>query len=196
MQMFVNVQRSDDRVAVRSCWREATVHLVPACDDQRKHVIGRNSSQARSFYRGSCQHTLRPSLICPFPTYHGRAVPSNTPPLTVMTSIVLLLVLVSIPFYATAAGYIIRYVFRTIGLRIKSKTSERRKLILARVKADEQNYQSKHSSPPKTDDEDWEKIEGYAVPTAPNGDVPGDDWEGIIGFFHPFAYVPPCFLPS
>lgn len=106
-----------------------------------------------------------------------------------MTNSFLILALCSIPFYPIVAGYIIRYVFRSIGLHLKRKTSERRKLILARVKADEQNYWSKRDKPQKTEDEDWEQIEGYAVPTAPNGEIPGNDWEGIIGFFHPFAYV-------
>ena len=106
-----------------------------------------------------------------------------------MLATVLILVLLSLPFIPTFTRYIVRYVFRSIGWHIKRKTLTRRELILARVRAEDQNHRSEASQAPKAEDEDWEQIEGYAVPTAPNGDIPDDDWEGIIGFFHPFAYV-------
>ena len=90
--------------------------------------------------------------------------------------------------------YLIRLTFRCIGWSLQRKTKKRRELILSRVKSEEQAYQSGQENPQRSDDEDWEKIESYAAASAPNGDLPSDgDWEGVIGFFHPFWSVPQLF---
>jgi alpha-1,2-mannosyltransferase len=38
-------------------------------------------------------------------------------------------------------------------------------------------------------DEEWENIESFAVGTAKNGEKADREWDGIVGFFHPFWYA-------
>ncbi|KAK2783684.1 asparagine-linked glycosylation protein [Emmonsiellopsis sp. PD_33] len=85
------------------------------------------------------------------------------------------------------AAYVVRFAFRVFGWSLERKSRWRRKLIRARIGLDEEEYRSRRSKAARQEDEDWEKIEGYGVGTAANGDAAEDDWEGIVGFFHPFC---------
>ena len=83
--------------------------------------------------------------------------------------------------------FFLRLILKTVGDRLRRRTSARRELIYQRVELDEQQLQSRPQALQKTEDEDWERIESYATCTMPNGDVPdGKDFAGVIGFFHPF----------
>lgn len=98
-----------------------------------------------------------------------------------------LLALVSlIPFFTI---YALRYSLRLVGLYLRRKTQSRREFILERVKLEEEVFR-KQKRTQKAEDEDWEKVEGYSVGTAPNGATAAEEWEGVVGFFHPFWYVP------
>ena len=99
------------------------------------------------------------------------------------TVVALLAVCLVIP---ALAGYVSRFIFRSIGLYVQGKTKGRRDLIISRVRAEEEEYQAQRSKGTKAEDEDWEKVECYPAGTAPNGATEGEDWEGIVGFFHPF----------
>ena len=77
-----------------------------------------------------------------------------------------------------------------MGWYLKRHASTRKKAILRRVKVEEealQNY-NKHSQRPAEDD-DWEQVESYGAASAKNGGRAEDEWEGIVGFFHPFWCV-------
>lgn len=101
---------------------------------------------------------------------------------------VVLLLLASLLFLLPPiAGAAVRLVFRLVGGILQSRTKARRDAIIARVRSDEDAFQSQQNRSRKSaDDEDWEKVEGYAAGTAPNGGKADEDWEGVIGFFHPF----------
>lgn len=107
-----------------------------------------------------------------------------------VTSVVTLLaVLATLLVAPKVAGYALSYVLRAVGWSIKNKTKARRELILSRARIEEEELRSKQaksSSGAMTEDEDWEKVDNSAPGTAGNGEPLGDDWEGIIGFFHPF----------
>jgi alpha-1,2-mannosyltransferase len=71
------------------------------------------------------------------------------------------------------------------GWYIQQKTHSRRQTLLANSKSGTQEQgKSKDSS---SEDGDWEKVDGYAAGSAPNGDKADRDWKGIVGFFHPFC---------
>jgi alpha-1,2-mannosyltransferase len=85
--------------------------------------------------------------------------------------------------------YLFAYVLRSLGWSIKSKTQGRRELILNRVHIENEEYRNKRrrpSSGTSGEDEEWEKVDNTFTGTASNGQPLGDEWEGIIGFFHPF----------
>ena len=92
------------------------------------------------------------------------------------------------------APYFVRTVGRFIGWRLQQSTQRRRSLILRRVRAEENANARREPKPIKKiagDDEESERMEKDVVGAAPNGGVLEREWNGIIGFFHPFWYIWP-----
>ena len=85
-----------------------------------------------------------------------------------------------------AATWLTKHAGQIIGWSLRQRTSARRKIIFSEVRAEEKDYRAKKRLSPKSDDEDWEKVESYTAGSAKNGDIAEDDWEGVVGFFHPF----------
>ncbi|KAL2371780.1 hypothetical protein RJ035_006153 [Blastomyces gilchristii] len=85
------------------------------------------------------------------------------------------------------AAFVFRCVFRLIGWLIARKYRWKRDLLRARINIDEKEYQLRRPKYAKQEDEDWEKVETGGMGTASHADAAEDDWEGIIGFFHPFC---------
>lgn len=83
-----------------------------------------------------------------------------------------------------------------VGWYLRRRTTSRRITILARVKLEEAQYQLSASESPTLDDGEWEKVEKHAAGSAKNGEEADDEWEGIIGFFHPFWSVPSLGITS
>ena len=87
-----------------------------------------------------------------------------------------------VPFFT---AYTLRWSLQLVGWSLKKKTEGRRQALLERVRLDEVTWQSTQQDTNRSEDEEWEKVEGYsgaASDTAPQN----VNWEGIIGFFHPF----------
>lgn len=38
----------------------------------------------------------------------------------------------------------------------------------------------------RRDSDEWENVDAYAVGTAGNGEKGQSEWDGIVGFYHPF----------
>lgn len=73
-----------------------------------------------------------------------------------------------------------------MGIYLHHKTAGRRAHVLERVEEDEKAFVSEGKN--KESDEGWENVDALAAGTAGNGQ-PGDrEWEGIVGFLHPFWY--------
>ncbi|PGH00245.1 hypothetical protein AJ79_08258 [Helicocarpus griseus UAMH5409] len=85
------------------------------------------------------------------------------------------------------AACVFRFVFRLIGWLVARKYRWKRDLIRARLRADEEEYRYRKAKSQKREDDDWEKVEPDGIGIDANGDAAGDDWDGIIGFFHPFC---------
>lgn len=110
--------------------------------------------------------------------------------LTTIAMITLLVPLVTFFLIPTAVGYILKLALRSLGWSLKNKTNARRELILSQVRIEEEHYletaKLAASSSAGPEDDDWEKVDGTVPGVAGNGKPIGEDWEGIIGFFHPF----------
>lgn len=83
---------------------------------------------------------------------------------------------------------IVQILGETVGWHLKKKTAGKREYILNRV-IEEQEALAKDTKQRgrRESDEGWERVDGYAAGEAINGDVVDKDWEGIVGFFHPFC---------
>lgn len=55
------------------------------------------------------------------------------------------------------------------------------------MEEDEKAYLEKKTAGEKTLDGDWENVEAYAVGSSPNGQTGEKQWDGVVGFFHPFC---------
>jgi alpha-1,2-mannosyltransferase len=86
--------------------------------------------------------------------------------------------------------FLIPFLWRAIGLvlgwYLKRKTDGRRARILEVVEEDEKTYAEKNKDKKDSDDEDWENIDATAVGSSNNGGKGEKEWDGIVGFFHPF----------
>ncbi|CEJ54468.1 Putative Glycosyltransferase [Penicillium brasilianum] len=95
---------------------------------------------------------------------------------------------------------ILGLVLRGAGWLIRRRTRSRREYVIARARSDEEellkSLRAKGSS--SAEDEDWEKVDSTAglggvktTGSSDSGTGDGakrpDDWDGIIGFFHPFC---------
>ncbi|KAL8953217.1 MAG: hypothetical protein Q9222_000916 [Ikaeria aurantiellina] len=88
----------------------------------------------------------------------------------------------------SVAVFLLKWLFQvSVGWYLRQKTAAQRSLILARVKLVESQHQLSISQAPPRDSREWVEIEKHAVGSAPNGGEADDEWEGIIGFFHPFC---------
>ncbi|KAL8861229.1 MAG: hypothetical protein Q9178_002445 [Gyalolechia marmorata] len=75
----------------------------------------------------------------------------------------------------------------TLGWYLRRRTAPRRSSILARVKIEEAQSSAAASQSSESDNGEWEKVERHVVGSAQNGEEADNEWEGIIGFFHPFC---------
>ena len=92
----------------------------------------------------------------------------------------------SVSLLAFLLPSLVRFVLRAVGASTRSRTSPRRELLLERANKEEAELVPGHKDGSKTgSDEDWEKIESSPASSS-NGDRAADQWEGVIGFFHPF----------
>jgi alpha-1,2-mannosyltransferase len=91
-------------------------------------------------------------------------------------------------------GALLPYIWRlagsTLGWYLRQRTESQRQYLLETMAADEKRFQEQkkqqqQQTTKKNDssDDDWENVEAEAVASAGNGEK---DWDGIVGFFHPF----------
>lgn len=100
---------------------------------------------------------------------------------TMRTSSRFLLHVTGLVVFALLVGRLLVFANASLlGWYLRRKTQSRKRLVLARVEADERELQR---TSPRADDGEWEKVEGYSATVA---DDAGQDWKGVVGFFHPF----------
>lgn len=75
-----------------------------------------------------------------------------------------------------------------LGLYLRKKTEGRRCHIVELAEADEKRYQAAVGERRNSgDDDEWESVDAYTLGTSKNGDKGEKEWDGIVGFFHPFC---------
>ncbi|KAK2066445.1 hypothetical protein P8C59_000268 [Phyllachora maydis] len=78
-----------------------------------------------------------------------------------------------------------------LGWYLRRKTEGRRAQLRELMDADEKTYEEAAKTTKMgsddDDDDDWENVDAYAPGTAKNGGSVEKDWDGIVGFFHPFC---------
>ncbi|KGO44912.1 Glycosyl transferase, family 1 [Penicillium expansum] len=103
-------------------------------------------------------------------------------------------------------GVLLGLVFRGVGWLIWRRTRSRREYVIARARSEEEELRASRpkgstTSPSRNgaEDEDWEKVDSSGasgVQTTTGSESSGgisegnqrpEDWDGIIGFFHPFC---------
>ncbi|EOO03578.1 putative alpha- -mannosyltransferase alg11 protein [Phaeoacremonium minimum UCRPA7] len=99
-----------------------------------------------------------------------------------------LLALSTIPFLtAYLLPFLTRRIGSALGWYLRRKTEGRRTSLLEVMEEDEKAYLEKKTAGEKTLDGDWENVEAYAVGSSPNGQTGEKQWDGVVGFFHPFC---------
>ena len=80
-------------------------------------------------------------------------------------------------------------VYYLIRISIHNKSTPRKQAVIAQVRREQEAYESKDKASPRPEDDEWEKVEGYAIGSAENGQKGGleTQWDGVIGFLHPFC---------
>jgi alpha-1,2-mannosyltransferase len=78
-----------------------------------------------------------------------------------------------------------RLVGGLLGWYLRKKTEGRRCRIVEVMERDERSFAESKPAGRGSDDE-WENIETYAVGASGNGEKGQKEWDGIVGFFHPF----------
>jgi alpha-1,2-mannosyltransferase len=77
---------------------------------------------------------------------------------------------------------------RLLGYRLRRESQGVREALFVKTR-DERAQCDKGDSKGgrrKSDGDDWEEIESPLVGTADNGGRAVPDWQGVVGFFHPF----------
>ncbi|KAI1269839.1 glycosyltransferase family 4 protein [Xylariaceae sp. FL1019] len=74
------------------------------------------------------------------------------------------------------------------GWYLRKKTEGRRALVVRTTEESERAYQTKKSAAQTTQsDDEWENVDGAVAGSSGNGEKGNRDWDGIVGFFHPFC---------
>lgn len=76
---------------------------------------------------------------------------------------------------------------KAVGLHLSRKTNAQRDFIIANAKREEEDYNEKERVSSESEDADWVAIGDRPGGVAPNGGTAPDDWEGVVGFLHPFC---------
>ena len=72
-----------------------------------------------------------------------------------------------------------------VGHRLRRASRTRRELLLNRVATETKAFEAEHKADIQEDD-DWENVLPSLTGSATNGGKANVDWNGIVGFFHPF----------
>lgn len=132
-----------------------------------------------------------PFHLCPAATDYERRLAHHDarPTMKLVSSAVSLLALVPLAWLVFVPA-IWRMLGLILGWYLRRKTEGRRAQLRELMDADEKTYEEAAKTTKMgsddDDDDDWENVDAYAPGTAKNGGSVEKDWDGIVGFFHPF----------
>lgn len=103
-----------------------------------------------------------------------------------MTANVYIVVLV-LTIVLTSPYWLSLSIGRLVAWHLYRKATPRRRSILAQAWHEEESHQDEERVSPKSEDAEWVEVEGHVAKSAPNGEQAPEDWEGVVGFLHPFC---------
>ena len=92
--------------------------------------------------------------------------------------------------YIALAGRALKLIaYHLVRSLAQRSSTPRRNAVIAQVRRDQETQEQTERISPKSEDEEWEKVEGYTGGSAENGakGAPEGQWGGVIGFLHPFC---------
>ncbi|KAE9377431.1 glycosyltransferase family 4 protein [Stipitochalara longipes BDJ] len=101
-------------------------------------------------------------------------------------TIIVALTLGCIPLAIVLLGpKLVFWLGRIAGTYLRNKTAGRKAQILELTEKDQAEWEEDGKD--RRNSDDWESIDTYAVGTAKNGEKGEEEWDGIVGFLHPFC---------
>jgi alpha-1,2-mannosyltransferase len=76
------------------------------------------------------------------------------------------------------------YVGGRFGYYLRRRTAGQRERILQVTADDEKDFLARGED--KSSSDGWEEVDAAVTGTANNGDTADPEWDGFVGFFHPF----------
>ena len=90
------------------------------------------------------------------------------------------------------APRIVRAFGRSLGWTLKQKTDGRRALLVSLMDGENRKSSEKSSLETKsTSSGEWQTVQGTDLGAVDGAEKASKDWDGIVGFFHPFWFVEP-----
>lgn len=103
-------------------------------------------------------------------------------------TIIITLTLGCIPLAIVLLGpKLVFYLGGIAGSYLRKKTAGRKAQILELTEKDQAEWEEDRKD--RRNSDDWESVDAYAVGTAKNGEKGEEEWDGIVGFLHPFWFV-------
>src|SRR5579862_8371205 len=100
----------------------------------------------------------------------------------------LLIVIPAISSFYVAPS-IVTYFGQALGWYLRRKSRDRRNQLFSRVQAEEQDLRRGKGEVAGVEEDGWETVESHVPGSAVNGGRAPKEWEGVVGFFHPFWWV-------
>lgn len=160
-------------------------------------ALSRFAAGKRTSFQGPlwCGVSCHSSYSCPVSSfvavYLARSLPRPSctaspgpEPLAMALLLVGLSLLVSVLISTVFFTAILRFFGERLGHYLRRSSRTRRELLLARVATESKNHRAE---PAEVDDHDWEELASVAT-DGNAGSKQDTQWEGIVGFFHPFWY--------
>lgn len=82
-----------------------------------------------------------------------------------------------------------RLVGRVLGFLLTKKTEGRRSVLVSAMDEENDKWAQEHADSKSSSSDEWEKVAGAEAAVAEKLKDKTKDWDGIIGFFHPFWYA-------
>ena len=106
---------------------------------------------------------------------------------TTVTPSPLGLIIILIGAFGFSTLWVLRLIKLAAAWRLTRQSKARRHSILVTTIRENADHHENERLSSRPEDGDWVEVEGHPTKRASNAAQPMDDWEGIIGFLHPFC---------
>ena len=83
--------------------------------------------------------------------------------------------------------WLVAFAGRALGRHLMRRTNPRRTTILTNCQKEEEDHHEREHVSGNSEDPDWVEVNSHPGGSAINGGQAPDDWEGVVGFLHPFC---------